>query len=134
MSSNEVVFSKSDAGAGKLGDYRFNLVPKNRRVTLTLAGSDDAQDEIARVASNDDLQAFISPRTAEEERTDAPIPVRFFVDQRMTGVVGWVPRGFEAVVIETLSRLSDVGKNRIPAQVKRTRKGLRVILRVGETR
>jgi hypothetical protein len=46
-----------------------------------------------------------------------------------------VPRGLEAVVNETLSRLETAGrKPRIPAEVVRTKQGLRVDLLMGETR
>ena len=134
MSNEEVVFSKSDAGKGSLRDYKFSLTPNNARVTMVLAGSDPAQDELARVASASELQAFIAPRTIEEERTDAPVPVRFFVDSRMTGIVGWVPRGLESVIFETLTRLERVDKKRIPARVDKTRAGYRVTLLIGQTR
>jgi hypothetical protein len=127
-------FPKSDAGTGKLNDYRYDLVPKNRRVTMVLAGSDPAQEELERLATSTELQAFISKRTTEEERTDAPVAVRFFVDSRMTGIVGYVPRGLESPVFEALTRLERDGKTRIPANITKTRKGLRVALLMGLTR
>jgi hypothetical protein len=129
---------KKDAGSGRLSDYGYDMRPKNSRVTLQLAASDPYQEVIADVvgrAGSSELQAFIARRSAEEERTDAPVPVRFFVDSRMTGVVGWVPRGLEAVVLDTLSRLENAGRSaRIPAAITRTRNGLRVDLLLGQTR
>ncbi|MCU1476113.1 MAG: hypothetical protein JWQ64_806 [Subtercola sp.] len=132
-------FGKKDAGSGKLTDYRFNMVPRNVKVTMQLAGSDPFQDVIrdaqSRAGSSSGIQAFVARRTAEEERTDAPIAVRFFIDSRMTGVVGWVPRGLEAAVIDTLTRLEDAGRSpRIPAAIVKTRHGLRVDLLLGQTR
>ena len=134
MSNDVASFSKTDLGKGRLRDYKFDLVPNSKRVTMVLAGSDPAQDELARVASADSLEAFVSPRTAEEERTDAPVPVRFFVDSRMSGIVGWVPRGLEPVIFETLTRLERVGKKRIPARIDKTRYGYRVSLLIGLTK
>jgi hypothetical protein len=102
---------------------------------LQLAGSDPFQDEIARVAQAHPLEAFISKRTVEEERTDAPVAVRFFVESRMSGPVGYVPRGLEAVVLEAVSRLETAGRNtRIPAEIVKGRHGLRVNLLMGQTR
>lgn len=125
----------ADAGKGNLNDYRYSLVPNNRKVTITLAECDAHQDEIAKLPVGEPIQSFISPRTAEEERTDAPIAVRFFVDSRMTGVMGMVPRGLEPAVIEALVRLDGTSRaQRIPARVDKTRSGLRVVLLMGETR
>jgi hypothetical protein len=130
-------YPKSDSGSGSFDDYAFDLVPKSKQTTLGLAGCDPVRDEIARVQSmgTEELQAFIAKRTIEEERTDAPMPVRFFIDSRMTGVVGFVPRGLEPVVLEALSRLEMAGRpSRIPAEIKSTRAGLRVTLLMGKTR
>lgn len=124
-----------DAGSGSLNQYRYNLVPNNKRVTLQLAGSDPHQDELARLQAAPELQAFISKRTLEEERTDAPVPVRFLVDGRMSTIVGYAPRGMESVVLEALARLESSGRSpRIPAEIVKTRSGLRVNLLMGETR
>jgi hypothetical protein len=127
--------SKFDAGSGDWKHYRYDLLPRNRHVVIQLAESDPHQDELTRWAEYDELQAFIAPRTAEDERTDAPIAVRFFVDSRMTPIVGMVPRGLEPVVLEAVSRLEKAGRStRIPANVVSTRHGLRVNLLMGETR
>jgi len=124
----------SDAGSGKLGDYRYNLVPANKRVTIRLADSDPCQDELASLADEENLQTFIASRTIEEERTDAPMPVRFFTGRRMSGIVGYVPRGLEPAVIEALTRLEDRSNNRIPATIIKKGGKLRVVLQMGLTR
>ena len=90
----------SDSGSGKLGDYKYNLVPANRRVTIRLADSDPYQEELASLEGEENLVTFIAARTIEEERTDAPMPVRFFTGRRMSGIVGYVPRGLEPAVID----------------------------------
>jgi hypothetical protein len=128
---------KGDRGAGSLKQYRYNLTPSNARVTLRLADSDPHQDEIAKIveAGETQLETAISRRSVEDERTDAPLVVRLFGGSRVTGVVGTVPRGLEAVVAEALSRLDMRGeKVRIPAKVVKTRDGLRVDLLIGLTR
>ncbi len=124
----------NDDGKGKLGQYRYDLIPANGRVTMTLAGSDPFQDELAKFQGSGELQAFIGKRTIEEERTDAPVAVRIFADSRMSGIVGYVPRGLEAAVFEALTRLEKIGKTRIPARVDRSRVGLRLVLLMGKTR
>jgi hypothetical protein len=132
------LFGKGDAdgGIGDLKDYRFNLVPNNKRVNVVLAQSDPAQVELAELAAeSSEFQAFIAPRTLEEERTDAPLPVRFFTGKRMTGVVGYAPRGLEAPVLEAVARLEAQGKsNRIPSEIFVTKGKYRVKLLMGETR
>ena len=50
-------YAKSDAGSGKLEDYKYNLVPKNSRVTIQLAGSDAAQEELQEVMA-EELRVF----------------------------------------------------------------------------
>ncbi|MEO7006595.1 MAG: hypothetical protein ABI275_08130, partial [Terrimesophilobacter sp.] len=130
-------YPKSDAGSGSLDQYAFTLVPKNARVTMRLAGSDPAQEELARVRDSgaDSLEAFFSPRTVEEERTDAAMPARIFTGGRMSGVVGYVPRGLEPVVLEALARLEARGRStRIPTEITSTKHGLRVMLLMGTTR
>jgi hypothetical protein len=124
----------SDSGSGKLKDYAFDLVPRNKKVVLTLAGSDPFQQELADLLPEDSLQTYIAWRTAEEERTDAPMPVRFFTGRRMSPIVGYVPRGLEPVVTQALTRLEDRANNRIPAQIIRKGGKLRVVLLMGLTR
>ncbi|MGE3194395.1 MAG: hypothetical protein AB7K08_13125 [Microbacteriaceae bacterium] len=109
-----------DLGKGSFDDYAYDLQPKNRRVTMTLAGSDPHQDELRAIVETGDLTAetAISPRTIEQERVDAPIEVRLFTGRRVSGVVGSIPRGLESVIDETLRRLDDQGeKVRIPAEI-----------------
>ena len=79
---------------------------------------------------------MISRRTLEDERVDAPTPVRLFAGGRVSGIVGSVPRGLEAPVDDALGRLAERGKPpRIPASIVTTRGGaLRVDLQIGETR
>jgi hypothetical protein len=124
----------SDSGSGKLGDYKYNLVPANRRVTIRLADSDPYQEELAGLVDEENLQTFIASRTIEEERTDAPMPVRFFTGRRMSGIVGYVPRGLEPAVIEALARIEDRSENRIPATIIKKGGQLRVVLQMGDTR
>jgi hypothetical protein len=124
----------SDSGSGKLGDYRYNLVPANKRVTIRLAESDPYQEELATLLDEENLQTFIAARTIEEERTDAPMPVRFFTGRRMSGIVGYVPRGLEPAVVEALTRLEGRSNNRIPATILRKGGKLRVVLLMGDTR
>jgi hypothetical protein len=130
-------YPKTDAGTGSFDQYAYNLVPKNKRVTMQLAGSDQFQDELARVKATGagEFELFFAKRTLEEERTDAPLPARFFADSRMSGIVGYVPRGLEPLVFEALSRLDSAGRStRIPAEIAATRNGLRVVLLIGRTR
>jgi hypothetical protein len=130
-------YPESDAGSGSLDQYAFNLAPRNARVTMRLAGSDPCQEEIARVRDSgaDSFEAFFAPRTIEEERTDAAMPARIFTSGRMSGIVGYVPRGLEPVILETLARLDAAGRStRIPVEISDTKHGLRVTLLMGETR
>lgn len=128
-------FPSTDAGKGDLNQYKYDLIPANKNVTMQLAGSDPHQEELVRFSGSGQLEAFIAKRTLEEERTDAPIPVRLFADSRMGGVVGFVPRGLEAAVIEAIARLENQGrKTRIPVEIVSTRHGLRVRLLMGLTR
>jgi hypothetical protein len=128
-------FPKSDSGSGKLSDYRYNLVPNNKRVVLRLAGSDAYQDELIAMTQEPNIEGFVAPRTMEEERVDAPMPVRFFTGRRMSGIVGWVPRGLEPAVIEALTRLESAGKpTRLPVEVVRVKGQLRVDILMGQTR
>lgn len=128
-------YPKDDSGSGQLRDYGFDLIPTNKRVYIQLADSNPHQAELTSLAGVTELQAFVSRRTPEEERTDAPLAVRFFVDSRMTGVVGMVPPGLEPVVFEAMTRLENAGQStRIPAEVVATKNGLRVNLKIGQTR
>lgn len=133
--NRDTTFPKGDQGKGSLSDYKFDLRPANGKVTIRLAGSDPYQDAIATVEGAEHVETAVGRRTDEEERTDAPMPVRLFADGRIIGPVGQVPRGLEAVVHEAISRLELEGrKARIPVQVVRTRQGLRVDLLLGRTR
>jgi hypothetical protein len=128
-------YPKNDSGSGQLRDYGFDLIPTNKRVYIQLADSDPHQDALEPLKDADAVQAFVSRRTPEEERTDAPLAVRFFVDSRMTGVVGMVPPGLEPVVFEAMTRLENAGQStRIPAEIVTTKNGLRVNLKMGQTR
>jgi hypothetical protein len=124
----------SDSGSGKLNDYNYGLVPRNKRVTILLAGSDPFQQELADLLVEETLQTFINSRTIEEERTDAPIPVRFFTGRKMSGVIGYVPRGLEPAIAEALTRLEGRSDNRIPASIIKKGGKLRVVLLMGQTR
>jgi hypothetical protein len=124
----------SDAGSGKLKDYNYGLVPRNKGISITLAGSDPFQQELADLAAEETLQSFIAPRTIEEERTDAPMPVRFFTGRRMSGVVGYVPRGLEPAIAEALTRLEGRSNDRIPVRIVARRGVYRVVLDMGATR
>ncbi|AND16129.1 hypothetical protein [Rathayibacter tritici] len=128
-----------DRGSGKLGDYDYELRPGSRRgdTLLGLADSRPHQDEIARVLAlgEDEITAVIPRRTLEEERVDAPMPVRLFAAQRPSGLVGHVPRGLENVVDAALARLAEAGGSpRIPARIVTAKGGLRVQLLMHETR
>jgi hypothetical protein len=124
----------SDSGSGKLKEYDYNLVPRSKKVIVTLAGSDAFQQELADLQAEDTLQTFIPLRTVEEERTDAAMPVRFFTGRRMSGVVGFVPRGLEPVIAQALTRLEERANNRIPAHIIRKGGKLRVVLFTGQTK
>jgi hypothetical protein len=128
-------FPRGDQGSGSLDDYKFDLLPAKRDTVIRLAGSDPAQDLIAQAREGEQITTAIPRRTAEDERVDAEMPVRLFVDGRIVGPVGRVPRGLEAVVNEALSRMEIAGrKARIPVEIVSTRQGLRVELQMGETR
>jgi hypothetical protein len=128
-------FPTGDQGRGRLEDYKFDLLPANKNVTIRLAGSDPHQDLLGDLMGLEVIETAIARRTDEEERTDAPIVVRLFADGRIVGPVGRVPRGLEAAVLEAISRLDTAGrKPRIPVEIVRTKQGLRVDLRMGDTR
>lgn len=126
-----------DSGRGRLNDYDYNLRPTKASTVIRLADSAGKQDELQRTLdlSASELWAMISRRGPEEERTDAPMPVRIFAGGRVSGIVGIVPRGLEAPVDDALGRLTAAGKPpRIPARIITTRGGLRVLLDIGLTR
>lgn len=128
---------RADRGSGSFDDYDYNLVARNKRVTITLADSDPCQDELRTIVESGELTAetAISPRTIEQERVDAGMPVRLFTGRRVSGVVGSIPRGLESVVDETLRRLDDKGeKPRIPAKIVGKPGALRVQLLMGALR
>ncbi len=126
-----------DTGRGSLADYDYNLRPKKKDTVIRLAESVPNQDEIRKTLDSgaEEVWAMITRRGIEDERTDAPMPVRLFVSGRVSGVVGIVPRGLEAPVDDALARLGESGKPpRIPAGIAETRDGLRVDLWIGATR
>ncbi|WP_150306709.1 hypothetical protein [Planctomonas psychrotolerans] len=128
---------RTDAGSGSLRDYTYTLVPKREKTVIRLAQSDPAQEELAGILDRgvEEPEAFIARRTQEDERTDAPMPVRLFVDGRPSGVVGWIPRGLEGAVEGALARWFErEGKVRLPSRIVKTRHGLRVELQIGLTR
>jgi len=128
---------RADRGSGSLDDYDFNLVPRKSGTVMRLEGSTEFQDELrAIVDQGEEALATISPaRSQEEDGRDAPIEVRLFAGRRVSGPVGRVPRGLEAVYDQAVRRLEDRGdKPRIPAAIVTTRNGLRVDLRMGETK
>jgi hypothetical protein len=136
-------FPKSDRGLGHFDDYAFDLRPRNKGITMVLAGSDPHQDELRTIAESlaaeesgeAKVETAISPRTLEQERTDEPIVVRLFTGRRVSGPVGTVPRGLESVVDETLRRLDDsVGKARIPVRIIHKSGTYRVELLMGAVR
>ncbi len=128
---------KDDRGAGSYSQYRFVLVPRNARVTLRLANSNPYQEELQRIVDSGErtLETAISRRTQAQEGADAPIEIRLFAGNRVSGVVGAVPRGLESVVDEALSRLEGRGQRvRIPARIAKSRGGWRVDLLMGLTK
>jgi hypothetical protein len=131
------VHDRGDAGKGSLAQYRGVLIPANGRVRLRLAGSNEFQDELAAIVESGaaPLETAIGRRSQQQEGQDAEIEVRLFTGSRVSGPVGWVPRGFESVVDEALSRLDILGrKQRIPARIVRKGGRYRVELLMGATR
>lgn len=128
---------KGDRGAGSFDDYSYGLVAKNKRITITLAASDPYQSELRAILESGDseVETAMSPRTIEQERVDAGMPVRLFTGRRVSGVVGSIPRGLESVIDETLRRLGDTGESaRIPARIVGKPEALRVQLLMGKVR
>ena len=125
---------RDDRGYGSFDDYVYNLSPRNKRITIVLAGSNPHQNELRELAESGstEFETAMSPRTLEGERVDAPIEVRLFTGRRVSGVVGSIPRGLESVVDENLRRLDDKGvKARIPVRIEKKREGYRVVLLMG---
>ncbi len=128
---------RADRGDGKLNDYAYGLLARNRRIRMTLAGSDACQDELRSVLEQgaEQIETAISPRSQAEDKADAPIVVRLFTGRRVSGPVGMVPRGLESVIDENLRRLDDAfGVARIPVEIVQKRGRLRVQLLMGQVR
>jgi len=106
-------------------------------VTIRLAGCNLFQAELTGILAlgADNLETATSRRTLDQERIDAPIEVRLFTGTRVSGPVGWVPRGLESVIDETFARLDVRGKKqRIPVAIVKKGGRYRVDLLVGLTR
>ncbi len=132
------LFSRGgDRGNGSFNDYGYDLVAKNKRITIVLAGSSAYQDELAAVLESGDsaIETAMPARTIEQERVDAEIEVRLFSGRRVSGVVGVVPRGLESVVDENVRRLDGRGdKPRIPVRITGKPGSYRVELQMGAIR
>jgi hypothetical protein len=130
-------FDRNDLGKGSLNQFRGVLVPVNARVRIRLAGSNQFQQELKQISDSGDAQLTTATarRTQQQEGADAEIEVRLFTGSRVTGPVGFVPRGLESVMDEALSRLDISGQNqRIPVEIVRKRGLFRVELLIGLTR
>ena len=128
---------RNDLGKGKLTQYRGVLVPSNGRVRIRLAGSNPFQQELADIVASgaSPLETATPRRSQQEEGQDAEIQVRLFTGSRVSGPVGWLPRGLESVYDEALSRLDIAGrKQRIPVEIVRKGGLYRVELLMGATR
>jgi len=130
-------FDRNDTGKGSLNNYRGVLVPANARVTIRLAGSNAFQETLQEIVESgaSPLETAVSRRTQQQEGADEPIEVRLFTGSRVSGPVGYVPRGLEAAIDEALSRLDIMGrKPRIPVKVISKGGLYRVELLMGQTR
>ena len=128
---------RNDLGKGKLTQYRGVLVPSNGRVRIRLAGSNPFQQELADIVASgaSPLETATPRRSQQEEGQDAEIQVRLFTGSRVSGPVGWLPRGLESVYDEALSRLDIAGrKQRIPVEIVRKGGVYRVELLIGQTK
>jgi len=136
MATDVPSFDRNDVGKGSFAQYKYGLVPNNARARLRLAGSNPHQAALKEMFENGArLETAISRRSQQQDAEDAPIEVRLFTGNRVSGPVGYVPRGLEAIVDEALSRLDIAGrKQRIPAEVIRKSGLYRVELLMGETR
>lgn len=130
-------FDRNDLGKGSFNNYKYGLVPNNARVRLRLAGSNPHQALLKEIVESGvgPLETAISRRSQQQDGEDAPIEVRLFTGSRVSGAVGYVPRGLESVVDEALSRLDIKGrKQRIPVEIVRKGGLYRVELVMGATR
>ncbi|MDO7881682.1 hypothetical protein [Antiquaquibacter soli] len=137
MPSEMPDLDKNDLGKGSFSQYKYGLTPNNARVRLRLAGSNPHQDVLREIVESGagPLETAISRRSQQQDAEDAPIEVRLFTGSRVSGPVGWVPRGLESIVDEALSRLDIAGrKQRIPVEIIRKGGLYRVELKMGETR
>ena len=128
---------RNDLGKGKLTQYRGVLVPANGRVRIRLAGSNPVQQELADIVASgaSPLETATPRRSQQEEGQDAEIQVRLFTGSRVSGPVGWLPRGLESVYDEALSRLDIASrKARIPVEIVRKGGVYRVELLIGQTK
>ena len=68
-------FPKEDRGFGSFDDYVYNLEPRSKRTTMTLANSNPYQDELRELAESnaETIETAISPRTLEQERVNDEI-------------------------------------------------------------
>jgi hypothetical protein len=128
---------RNDRGKGSFNDYRFGLAPNNARVKMRLAGSNPHQELLREIVESGaaPLETAISRRSQQQDAEDAPIEIRLFTGARVSGPVGWIPRGLESVVDEALSRLDIAGRTqRIPVEIVRKGGLFRVELLLGQTR
>ena len=128
---------RNDRGKGSFSQYRYGLMPNNPRVRMRLAASNDHQRELQEILDSgaSPLETAFSRRSQQEDSIDAPIEVRLFTGTRVSGPVGFIPRGLESIVDEALSRLDlNSRKQRIPAVIVRSGGRLRVELLMGQTR
>lgn len=128
---------RNDRGKGSFSQYRYGLMPNNARVRLRLAASNAYQRELQEILDSgaSPLETAFSRRSQQEDSVDAPIEVRLFTGTRVSGPVGFIPRGLESIVDEALSRLDlNARKQRIPAVIVRSGGRLRVELLMGQTR
>lgn len=137
MATDLPQFDRNDIGKGSFNNYRYGLAPNNARVRLRLAGSNPHQAVLKEIVDSGvgPLETAISRRSQQQDAEDAPIEVRLFTGSRVSGPVGFVPRGLESVVDEALSRLDLAGrKQRIPVEIVRKGGLYRVELLMGATR
>lgn len=133
----DFVVDRNDRGKGSLDQYRGVLEPRGAGVRLRLAGSNPHQDELRAIVESgaSPLETATAKRSQQEEGADAPIEVRLFTGSRVSGPVGFVPRGMESVVDEALGRLDTLGrKQRIPVEIVRKGGLYRVELLMGLTK
>ncbi len=137
MATDLPAFDKNDVGKGSFNNYKYGLAPNNARVRLRLAGSNPFQAQLKELVEGGagPFETAISRRSQQQDAEDAPIEVRLFTGSRVSGPVGFVPRGLESVVDEALSRLDIKGrKQRIPVEIVRKGGLYRVELLMGQTR